>query len=80
MLTELGYAESEIKRICFLVSRHHTYTDVDGEDYRILLEADFLVNLYEDGLSSEAAKTALERIFRTKTGIRICREMYGLTN
>ena len=78
MLTELGYDERDIKRICYLVSRHHTYIDVEGEDYRILLEADFLVNLYEDGLSAEAAKTALEMIFRTKTGIRICKEMFDI--
>lgn len=79
MLHELGYGEEEITRICYLVSRHHTYNGVEGEDYRILLEADFLVNLYEDGLSAEAAKTALEKIFRTKTGTRICKEMFGLT-
>lgn len=80
MLRELSYGEEEIKRICYLVSRHHTYNGVEGEDYRILLEADFLVNLYEDGLSAEAAKTALERIFRTKSGIKLCREMFGLTD
>jgi hypothetical protein len=28
----------------------HTYTGVDGMDYRILLEADFLVNAHSDGL------------------------------
>ena len=34
----------DVERIVFLVTHHHTYTDIDGIDHQILLEADFLVN------------------------------------
>ncbi len=34
----------EINRIAYLVGHHHTYENIDGLDYQILLEADFLVN------------------------------------
>ena len=44
--------QEEIDRVCYLIGHHHTYSDVDGIDYRILLEADFLVNAYEDALST----------------------------
>ena len=77
--TSLGFKEDDIERICFLIAHHHTYTDVDGMDYRILLEADFLVNLYEDGAGKEAAKNAGERVFRTASGKAILHEMYDLT-
>ena len=40
------------------------------------MEADFLVNLYEDGAEAPAVKTALDKIFRTETGIRLCRDMF----
>lgn len=76
MLTELGFETADTERICYLIAHHHTYTDVDGIDYRILLEADFLVNLYEDGLSMSAVEAALKNIFRTKAGTRICRTMF----
>ena len=78
MLEALRFPPELIRRVCFLVGHHHTYTDVDGVDYRILLEADFLVNLFEDGESDEAVRAAYERIFRTETGKRLCRTMFRL--
>ena len=76
MLTELGFEESVIDRICYLVAHHHTYHDVDGLDYQILLEADFLVNLYEDESPISAVQGALAKIFRTRTGTEICNLMF----
>ena len=61
---------------CYLVAHHHTYTDMDGIDYQILVEADFLVNFYEDGLSTEAIQSAMEKIFRTDAGKALCRISY----
>lgn len=77
MLEHLGFSKNEIERICFLVAHHHTYHCVDGLDYRILLEADFLVNLYEDNLSKEAVCAALRNIFRTQTGTELCRQIFA---
>lgn len=79
MLRELGYEEAAVKRVSYLVGHHHTYSDIDGMDYQILVEADFLVNLYEDEVSVQAVKTAYEKIFLTESGKRICREMFGIT-
>lgn len=56
-LEELGADEKLIDRVCFLIAHHHTYDGVDGLDYQILLEADFLVNAYEDQLKPEAIAT-----------------------
>lgn len=52
MLCALGYDEAVIDRVLFLIAHHHTYTGIEGEDYQILVEADFLVNL----LKTEAAE------------------------
>ena len=79
MLKSLGFEQNVIERVSYLVGHHHTYTDIDGMDYQILVEADFLVNLYEDNASREAAEHALQRIFRTESGKSICRDMFGLT-
>lgn len=78
MLSELGYKEELIARVCYLVGHHHTYTSIDGLDYQILVEADFLVNIYEDELTKEAARNAYENIFRTESGKKLCREIYNL--
>ena len=78
MLEELGFDRDVTARVCCLVAHHHTYTDIDGADYQILVEADFLVNLYEDSESVSAVKSAYDKIFRTETGKRLCRAMFGI--
>ena len=78
LLQRLGYEQELIERVAYLVGHHHTYTNIDGADYQILVEADFLVNLYEDGLDTETTKTAYERIFQTESGKCLCKEMFAL--
>lgn len=78
LLTRLGFDEERIQRVAYLVGHHHTYTNMDGMDYQILVEADFLVNLYENQSSQQAVINAYERIFRTETGKKLCREMFQL--
>lgn len=68
----------ETDRVCYLIGHHHTYTGVEGEDYRILLEADFLVNAYEDELSTESVCTFRDNVFRTQTGLELLNRMYDL--
>ena len=87
LMKMISYNSGDPKRIQHLIKVHsfarliglsenHTYSDVDGLDYQILLEADFLVNLFEEGLEPEAADAAYHNIFRTETGKRICEEMF----
>ena len=78
LLRSLDFDGDIIERVCWLIAHHHTYNNIEGADYRILVEADFLVNLYEDGVSREAVQTAYRRIFKTESGRAICRKMYAL--
>ena len=67
-LKDFDVPEAMKERIVYLVCHHHTYVDVDGLDYRILLEADFFVNADEHDMPIEAIEKAREQIFRTATG------------
>jgi len=78
MLSELGFERDVTDRVCYLVGHHHTYKNIDGLDYQILVEADFLVNIFEGHEPKEAAEATLKNIFRTETGIRLFRDMYQL--
>lgn len=78
MLSELGYSKKCIERVCFLIAHHHTYTGVEGLDWQILIEADFLANAYEDGLSKENVIKFRDKVFRTDSGIRLLNDMFGL--
>ena len=58
------------------MGHHHTYQNITGADYQILVEADFLVNIYEDELPAENIRIIKQCIFRTPTGIRLLEDMY----
>ncbi len=76
LLTNLGYEKSFIEKVCYIVGHHHTYNNIDSLPYQILVEADFLVNLYEDGAGAQTVKNSYDRIFRTATGKKLLKKMY----
>ena len=76
ILERCGFSEADAQRVCFLIAHHHTYTGIDGADWQILLEADMLVNLFEDGAGERAARSALERVFKTEAGRELCCQMF----
>lgn len=76
ILEKLGAEEELIDRVCFLIAHHHTYTGVEGMDYRILVEGDFLVNVFEQPEMQKSAQVILEKNFETKAGIRYFTEQF----
>lgn len=78
LLTRIGgYTAPQIERICWLVAHHHTYHVCEDLDYQILIEADYIVNLYEDNVSQTAIDTIRRKIFKTKNGLRIFDNLFG---
>jgi hypothetical protein len=63
-------------RISWLVSHHHTYSDVQLLEHRILLEADFLVNAAESKYSLAQIESAKQSFFRTRTGISLLNSIF----
>lgn len=72
-----GFTEQQTERICWLIAHHHTYTNVTSQDHRILLEADFLVNSFEDNLSKEAIASFRENVFRSPSAIYMLNMMWN---
>ena len=64
------------KNLTFSIAHHHTYNEIEGLDYQILVEADFLVNLFEDGSSREAAQKVQKNIFKTNTGTKYLSDLF----
>ena len=78
LLREIGYEEEFIDKICFLIANHHTYKNFDNTPYQILIEADFLVNIYEENISMELAKNVKEKIFKTPSGLKMFEDLYNI--
>ena len=77
-LKDTGYSEEFINRVVFLVGHHHTLKDITGLDYQILVEADYIVNADESHYSKANINNAMEKIFKTPTGIALLKSIYGL--
>lgn len=67
-----------MERVVYLVGHHHTYENVDGMDYQILLEADYLVNADESKYSEENIRNTLSSLFKTSTGILLLKSVYSI--
>lgn len=66
------------QRVEYIIAHHHTYTNVDGIDYQIIIEADFLVNRDEADFSHEAFVSFYNRYFKTTAGKELARLMFGV--
>ena len=75
-LRDSGLSKEQIDRIAYLVGHHHTLQNIDGLDYQILVEADYIVNADESQYSRENIENMLKQVFVTRTGSDILRSMY----
>ncbi|MFV0466294.1 MAG: HD domain-containing protein [Lachnospiraceae bacterium] len=78
MLSELGYRDEVIGRVVYLIAHHHTYQNIDGMDYQILVEADFIVNLQEDNAKIATMHHVYDKIFMTKSGKILFKEIFEI--
>ena len=75
-LTELGCPAELKSRVVFLVGHHHTTVGVDGLDWQILLEADFLVNADEGHAARDVIEAMLKNVYKTASGTRLLKSIY----
>lgn len=68
-----------IERVCFLVGNHHSYQKIDGPDFQILVEADFLVNIHEGYIKPESAPFVVEKYFKTNMGKELAKSIFSFT-
>lgn len=73
---EFSLDKDILERVIFLVCHHHTTTLVDGIDYQILLEADFLVNASESKMDKTAIHRFYDNVVKTESGKRLFESIY----
>ena len=75
---EAGLRPEQAERFAFLVGHHHTFTGIDGLDYQILIEADYIANATENGYSKKAVETFCGHLCKTDAGKRLLRSVFCL--
>ena len=72
-LADTGMTDAQIDRVAYLVGHHHTYQGIDGMDYQILIEADYIANASESGYTRQNVETFLAKIMVTASGKRLAK-------
>ncbi len=80
ILSKLDFPKETVEKIAYIVAHHHSYgnIDINNIELQILIEADFIVNLYEEKLSKKAVISACEKIFKTSSGIYLLKKIFGV--
>lgn len=76
LLLKLNFEPKFITDVCYLIAHHHTYNNIDSIPYQILVEADFIVNIFEDNMNKDSVKNVRNKIFKTNTGKNILDKLY----
>ena len=76
ILESTGLSEDRVDHICRIIGSHHSARDIDSPEFRIIWDADWLVNIpagrTERG--EEELRKLVSTVFRTDAGRRIARE------
>jgi len=77
LMNEVGVRPDILERVCYIVGHHHTADRVDGFDFQVIWEADFIVNIDEKNivLEPDDVESAVAENLKTETGLALIREV-----
>lgn len=78
ILEALNAPQKDIEHVCWIIANHHSAKDIDTHEFRIVWDADWLVNFPDEIDTSDKTKTveSIERIFKTDTGKAIAKTLF----
>ncbi len=77
ILSDFNIPEKIKDRILFIIANHHSYNKIDGIDFQILVEADFLVNFEEGNEPENILSDVKKNIFKTKTSLILIENIFA---
>jgi hypothetical protein len=78
ILASLGYQEHFITEVCEIIASHHSPGEIDTDNFRVIWDADWLVNLGDEiGTDDvERLREVIEKAMMTGTGKALARKFY----
>jgi endogenous inhibitor of DNA gyrase (YacG/DUF329 family) len=78
ILKEDGLDPARIEHVCRIIANHHSARDIDTLEFRVLWDADQLVNLQEDSAAPREPeqRQRIGRLFRTGKGRQLAGELF----
>jgi len=78
ILERLDVQKEIVNEVCDIIGHHHHPRGEETLNFQILYEADWLVNMEEDGISQDRkeVQSLVEKHFRTEAGRKLAEELY----
>ena len=78
ILKDSGFPADKIGHVCKIIANHHTARNIDTLEFRVLWDADWLVNVPDEcgKMSKDKLKEFIEKVFKTNTGKQLAKEIY----
>jgi len=75
IMSKLGMKIEKIDEVCEIIANHHTPQNLSSNNFRVLLDADLLVNLIEENKIKKDSFNRYKKYFWTNKGKEILREL-----
>ena len=78
ILLKTGLKKEDIEEICQIIAHHHSPGKINTENFKVLYDADWLVNLKDEVDLEDKAKLkkTIDKIFLTTTGKSLAKKIY----
>ncbi|MHB9026149.1 MAG: HD domain-containing protein [Armatimonadota bacterium] len=78
IMDTIGLDDATIDHVCRIVGSHHSANDIDTPEFRILWDADWLVNIPEIYADADAdrLRDVVSKVFKTGTGRNIATRLF----
>src|SRR3989338_8158395 len=78
ILQKLSFKKEDIEEICSIIAHHHSPGKIDTQNFKVLYDADWLVNLKDEAHAKDKAKlkAIIHKVFLTETGKKLAEKIY----
>jgi hypothetical protein len=78
ILACLGYPEPFITEVCAIIASHHSPGEIDTDNFRVIWDADWLVNLGDEVGTEDVRRLReiIEKVMMTGTGKALAAKVY----
>ena len=80
MMEKIQLKKEAVDEVCAIIAHHHSPKEAETLNFKVLYDADWLVNFKDEyaRYHKEEVSEVIERVFLTKSGKELARELYIL--
>ena len=78
ILLKIGLSKENIDEICEIIAHHHSPAKADTQNFKVLYDSDWLVNLKDEVGTKEKEKLSkiIDKVFLTASGKELAKKIY----